>query len=94
MVDFITVADCIACFRVMFYVLEIILGARDLIEIQCGIRETQNVLTWLTATLEAGFAKSSARDAGKKMVFGEKFGMRDFLEKGAGVRDKLGSPRS
>lgn len=79
MVDFITVADCIACFRVMFYVLEVILGARDLIEIQCGIWETQNVLTWLTVTLEAGFAKSFARDAGKKTVFGEKFGMRDFL---------------
>lgn len=89
MVDFITVADCIACFRVMFYVLEVILGARDLIEIQCGIWETQNVLTWLTVTLEAGFAKSFARDAGKKTVFGEKFGMRDFLEKGAGVRDQV-----
>ena len=82
MVDFITVADCIACFRVMFYVLEVILGTWDLIEIQCGIQETQNVLTWLTATLEAGFAKSLA---GNKTVFGEKFG-------GAGVRDQAPPP--
>ena len=88
MVDLITVADCIACFRVLFYVLEVILGAQDLIEIQCGIRETQNVLTWLTATLVAGFAKSLARDAGNKTVFGEKFKMRDFREKRAGVRDQ------
>lgn len=88
MVDLITVADCIACFRVLFYVLEVVLWARDLIEIQCGIRQTHFVLTWLTATLEAGFAKSLARDAGKKTVFGEKFGMRDVREKGAGVRDQ------
>ena len=85
MVDFITVADCIACFRVMFYVLEVILGTWDLIEIQCGIQETQNVLTWLTATLEAGFAKSLALNAGNKTVFGAKFG-------GAGVRDQAPPP--
>ena len=88
MLDFITVADCIACFRVMFYVLEVILGTWDLIEMQCGIQETQNVLTWLTAILEAGFAKSLALNAGNKTVFGEKFKMRDFREKRAGVRDQ------
>ena len=59
-----------------------------MIEIQCGIQETQNVLTWLTAILEAGFAKSLALNAGNKTVFGKKFKMRDFREKRAGVRDQ------
>ena len=46
------------------------------------------MLTWLTAILEAGFAKSLALNAGNKTVFGKKFKMRDFREKRAGVRDQ------
>ena len=140
MVDLVTVADCIACFRVCFNsVLEVIPGARDLTEIQCGIRENAKCLHLVRHYSGSSLATSSPGRLGKApgtrllgtgyiiekengiratsfpgslsypsrsvgtgrrepwergWVFGVKFGMWDFREKGAVVQDQDPPPPS